>query len=181
MGTAEAAAESRMPVMDLRDKYPRLVRESYREVLFHGPVLQGIDRIAGWSAEGIEASVKCSPSPGAWIREPARSDWLTDPLAIDCALQLLILWTYEQHGQVSLPTRFGRYRQFASKFGESVDVQVRATSSRGSLVHADIDFIGADGRLVARIEDCEHVMDARLIEAFARLDPMADPMADPIS
>jgi len=32
-----------------------------------------------------------------------RQRWLADPLALDCAFQMMILWSFERHGAGCLP------------------------------------------------------------------------------
>src|SRR5439155_16624583 len=88
----------------------------YDDVLFHGPDLQGLERIEGCGPEGIAATVRTAPAPTAWIDRPPRQAWLSDPLALDCAFQLLSLWCFEHAGSASLPTLVGRFRQFRRAF-----------------------------------------------------------------
>ncbi|MFH1028272.1 MAG: SDR family NAD(P)-dependent oxidoreductase, partial [Pseudomonadota bacterium] len=84
--------------------------------LFHGPDLQGIQQIESCSAKGISAIVGTAPQPSAWIKQPFRSDWLSDPLVMDSAFQLMILWSFERFGSGSLPCFAGRYRQYHDSF-----------------------------------------------------------------
>ena len=101
-----AAADPALP------PYPMTRREIYRDVLFHGPGLQGIVAVEGCGDRGIAARVSTAPSPSEWVVSPLRNQWLTDPLALDAAFQMMILWSFEQAGSGSLPTFVGRYRQF---------------------------------------------------------------------
>ena len=91
-----------------RTSSPRRIRLENGELydperLFHGPDLQGIEHVDGCSAKGIAALVKAAPQPASWIRQPFRNTWLTDPLVMDCAFQLMILWSFERFGSGSLP------------------------------------------------------------------------------
>jgi hypothetical protein len=98
-----------------------------------------------------------------------RSRWLTDPLAVDCAFQLVVLWTRDQLGANSLPTAVGRYRQFRPDFGPAgvrVVVEIRQASEARAV--ADIEFLDERGELVARLESYECVVDASLTQAFRR-------------
>ncbi len=92
--------------------YPMARDEIYQSVLFHGPALQGIEQIEGWGERAIAGWVSTSPAPSEWIERPLRNTWLTDPLAIDSAFQLVVLWCSEQLGANSLPVSIGGYRQF---------------------------------------------------------------------
>jgi acyl transferase domain-containing protein/acyl carrier protein/NAD(P)-dependent dehydrogenase (short-subunit alcohol dehydrogenase family) len=141
-----------------------------RERLFHGPDLHGIEQVDGCSASGIAATVKGAPAPATWISQPLRSAWLTDPLAIDSAFQLMILWSFERFGAASLPCFAGRYRQFHESFPrDGVQVVVRVTAQRERGATADIEFLDRhSGKLVARLEDYECVIDPSLQRAFQR-------------
>jgi NAD(P)-dependent dehydrogenase (short-subunit alcohol dehydrogenase family) len=141
-----------------------------RERLFHGPDLHGIERVDGCSAKGIAAMVKGAPAPVEWIRQPLRSSWLTDPLVLDSAFQLMILWSFERFNSGSLPCFAGRYRQFCESFPrEGVQVVIRVTSEREHGATADMEFLDRhNGKLIARLEDYECVIDPSLERAFQR-------------
>ena len=141
-----------------------------RERLFHGPDLHGIEQVDGCSAKGIAATVKGAPAPAKWIRRPLRSAWLTDPLVIDSAFQMMILWSFERFGSGSLPCFAGRYRQFQEAFPrEGVQVVIRVTSESAHGASADMEFLDRNtGKLVARLEGYECVIDPSLKQAFQR-------------
>ncbi|WP_183362506.1 type I polyketide synthase [Geomonas limicola] len=141
-----------------------------RERLFHGPDLHGIEQVDGCSAKGIAAIVKGAPAPGSWIKQPLRSTWLTDPLVIDSAFQMMILWSFERFGAGSLPCFAGRYRQFQEAFPrEGVQVVIRVTSESAHGAAADMEFLDRNtGKLVARLEGYECVIDPSLKQAFQR-------------
>ena len=149
--------------------YPHSLHKIYEELLFHGPELQGLVRVDGWSERGIVAEVRCAPPPVEWIRRPLRQRWLADPLALDTSFQLMILWTLEQHGAPSLPCFAARYRQYRRAFpADGVRVVARVTKHSGLHALADIEYRDAAGQVVARIEGYECVMDASLQRAFRR-------------
>jgi acyl carrier protein/NAD(P)-dependent dehydrogenase (short-subunit alcohol dehydrogenase family) len=141
-----------------------------RERLFHGPDLHGIEQVNGCSPKGIAALVKGAPAPSAWLRQPLRSSWLTDPLVLDSAFQMMILWSFERFGSGSLPCFAGRYRQFQETFPrDGVQVVIRISDERKHGAHADMEFIDRQsGKLVARLEDYECVIDPSLGTAFQR-------------
>ena len=143
--------------------------EIYREILFHGPAMQAIQQVEGCDDHGIAALVSTSPPPATWIDRPFRQSWLTDPLAIDAAFQVVVLWTRQRLGASSLPTAVGSYRQFRRAFpaeGVRVLAVVRQFSDHRAV--ADIEFLDADGQPVARIDSYECVIDASLNQAFRR-------------
>jgi hypothetical protein len=143
--------------------------EIYRRLLFHGPAMQAIHWVEGCTDRAISAFVSTSPPPSTWIEKPLRQFWLTDPLAIDGAFQLLVLWSQERFGASSLPTAVGGYRQYRRSFpseGVRVLVAVRQCSKHRAV--ADIEFVDSEGSPVARIESYECVIDSSLNQAFRR-------------
>jgi hypothetical protein len=131
--------------------------------------MQGIEGVDGCGDRGIVGRVRPSPPPGEWLDRPLRARWLTDPLAIDCAFQLLVLWTRDQLGCNSLPTAIGRYRQFRPNFGAGgvrVVAEIRHATDARAVV--DIEFLDDRGELIARLESYECVVDASLAQAFRR-------------
>jgi NAD(P)-dependent dehydrogenase (short-subunit alcohol dehydrogenase family) len=143
--------------------------EIYGPILFHGPAMQGIEQVEGCGERGITGRVRTSPAPSEWLERPLRSRWLTDPLTLDCAFQLVVLWTRDQLGSNSLPTAVGRYRQFRTDFGSgSVRVVAEIRHATDSRAVADIEFLDDRGDLIARLESYECVVDVSLGQAFRR-------------
>ena len=149
--------------------YSRSMKAVYHDVLFHGPDLHGLDRIEACGPEGILASAHTAPAPTAWLERPLRQAWLSDPLAIDCAFQLMVLWSYEQTGAPSLPTAVGRYTQYRRAFPTGkVRIAVSITRFDALSAAADIEFLDNEGNLVARVEGYECVSNPSLNQAFRR-------------
>ena len=122
-------------------------------------------------AEGaLIGTVYPAPSPSEWFLEPLRGTWTADPLVLDASFQLMILWSYSQHGAGSLPCFAGRYRQYRRAFPAApVRVVIRITRDNGSFARADMDFIDqADGSIIAQLQDYECVIDPQLNQAFRR-------------
>jgi len=137
--------------------------------LFHGPLLQGIIAIDASSPAGIRARVRRAPAPSGWVLQPIRSAWLGDPLVMDCAFQLMILWCFENSDAGSLPTCVKNYRQYQRSFsGDSVTINASIEQISRNSVTANICFSGADGQLLAEIKGYECVTDASLKQAFER-------------
>jgi acyl transferase domain-containing protein len=141
----------------------------YETILFHGPDLQGIVHVDGCGESAVAGWVATAPLPEAWIERPLRTSWLTEPLAIDSAFQLVVLWCRERLGANSLPTAIGSYRQFRRAFpSEGVRVVAAIKSASDTRVVADIEFLDGHGELAARLDDYECVVDAALNLAFRR-------------
>jgi NAD(P)-dependent dehydrogenase (short-subunit alcohol dehydrogenase family) len=151
------------------DPYRRNQEEIYGQLLFHGPDLQGIETVEGCSKRGIIGLVAGAPAPTEWINRPLRNTWLIDPLVLDSAFQLMVLWTFENLGCGSLPCSVGRYRQYRRSMprgGVRVGAEIQeATDHR---VKANIFFLDSDGNIVARMDSYESVIDAGLNQAFRR-------------
>ena len=149
--------------------YGRSIDAAYRDVLFHGPHFHGIERIDGYSSQGIVARVRSAPAPQAWMDDPLRSVWLGDPLVVDVGLQMGILWCHEELGSVSLPTCGARYRQYTEAFPGAGVVAALEVRERSTLrVTADITFLDTSGTVVARMEGYAWTVDPSLREAFGR-------------
>jgi acyl transferase domain-containing protein/NAD(P)-dependent dehydrogenase (short-subunit alcohol dehydrogenase family)/acyl carrier protein len=137
------------------------------EQLFHGPDLHGVQQVEHCTTELLTAIVSTAPPPAAWIRQPLRNAWLADPLVLDCAFHLMTYWSHRMHGAFSLPCHAASYRQFRRAFPRgSMRLVSRITRMTGQTAEADIDFLDSDGRLVARLEGYECVLDASLAKAF---------------
>ena len=150
--------------------YPHPLDEIYRYFLFHGPDLHGIERVDGVGESAVVGSAYPAPTPAEWMAAPPRGQWLTDPLVIDAAFQMMILWSFAQHGAGSLPCFAGRYRQYRRAFPAGpCRIVARVTRDNGTYARGDIDILdAADGSLVARFEDYECVIDPALNQAFRR-------------
>jgi len=137
--------------------------------LFHGALLQGIQQITGEGPEGIVGVAESAPSPQQWMASPLRYDWLTDPMILDSSFQMMILWSFAEKSQGSLPMFAGRYRQYRESFGTTpIYIQCRVVKQSGQVVEADIDFIDANTReIVARLEGYQCTMTPTLEQAFA--------------
>ncbi len=154
---------------DLSARYPIGVSDIYRTELFHGRMLEGITEVEGWSPNGIACRAASAPPPEQWISSPPRPAWLTDPLVLDSAYQLMILWTRRVAGAPSLPNFAGGYRQYRSAFPtDGVRIVASAVMSGTLLAKASIEFIAGDGRLVARMDGYECAVIPTLEDAFRR-------------
>jgi NAD(P)-dependent dehydrogenase (short-subunit alcohol dehydrogenase family) len=140
---------------------------AYGQVLFHGHDFQGITAVEGCSAEGIVARVSSAPDPRAWMAQPLRDTWLADPLALDAAFQLMILWSVANEDAPCLPCYAESYRQYRTAFpADGVTVVANVRSRQGNQLITDFAFLDAQGGLVAELLGAEATIDGSLKAAF---------------
>ena len=164
------AKQSPMAKQDLGE-YRHKDGEVYNiDQLFHGRDFQGILQVNGCSSQGINVVASSAPRPAEWIAQPLRSSWFADPLVLDSSFQSLILWSFDQYQAGSLPVYAARYRQYQDNFPQQgVEIRVKVTEQSNHSAHASIDFVDTqNGRLVARMENYECVIDPSLNKTFQR-------------
>ncbi len=147
--------------------YSKTIDEIYENILFHGIELQGIREIMGYSSRSITARISSAPSPAAWMAEPMRSKWIADPLVLDSACQMAILWCFEERGMVSLPSYSASYRQYRDVFPlDGVTAVLEIKEAGDHKIKGDFTFLDNHEVVVARMTGYEAVMDQSLSKAF---------------
>ena len=147
--------------------YSKTIHEIYENILFHGVELQGIQEIIGYSSRSITARISSAPSPVKWMKEPLRSRWIADPLVLDSACQMAILWCFEERGMVSLPSYSASYRQYRDAFpSDGVTAVLEIKEATDHKIRGDFTFLDSHEVVVARMTGYEAVMDASLSKAF---------------
>ncbi|MCF8067503.1 MAG: SDR family NAD(P)-dependent oxidoreductase [Desulfobacterales bacterium] len=143
------------------------VKYFYDNILFHGTDLHGIREITNYSAEGMIAKLISAPSPDVWMKDPLRSRWIGDPLALDAAYQMAIIWSYETMGILSLPSYTASYRQYRDKFpAEGITAVLETLAATDHKFTGNFTFLDSDNIVIATISGYEAVMDESLAEAF---------------
>jgi acyl transferase domain-containing protein/NAD(P)-dependent dehydrogenase (short-subunit alcohol dehydrogenase family) len=147
--------------------YSKTIDEIYENILFHGVELQGIQEIMGYSSRFITARISSAPLPAAWMAEPMRSKWIADPLVLDSACQMAILWCFEERGMVSLPSYSASYRQYRDIFpSDGVTAVLEIKEATDHKIKGDFTFLDSHKVVVARMTGYEAVMDQSLSKAF---------------
>jgi acyl transferase domain-containing protein/NAD(P)-dependent dehydrogenase (short-subunit alcohol dehydrogenase family)/acyl carrier protein len=142
-------------------------RDLYRHVLFHGKDLRGLREIFHISDSGIAAGLKAAPPPSQWMQHPLRSRWIADPLVMDGAFQMAIVWCHEQLGRVSLPSFAASYRQYCSRFPQDGVVAVmKVRKCNEYKLQGDFTFLDHSDRVVASLNGYEAIMAPDLFKAF---------------
>jgi NADP-dependent 3-hydroxy acid dehydrogenase YdfG len=132
------------------EPFPATRDEIYNGQLFHGPSYQALDELVGISDAGAVAWIRTS-TPSA-IGVPA-ARWHTDPVAVDAAFQLGVLWVQHRLGSGVLPSLLRMVRWSGGPPAERLLCRLRvepgATARAGGF---SIRLVGPDDRLVATIE-----------------------------
>ncbi len=134
------------------------VEEAYDRYLFHGPMFHGIDEIVGISDQGMVAVAHAS-APGDLGR--AGKSWQTDPLVVDCAMQLMVLWVRAKKSSAALPSfvkEYRQYRPFEGRIACHLEFS-QASETRGRFQATMVD---ESGDIVAILSDAEYTADRSL-------------------
>jgi hypothetical protein len=156
-----------LPVFEDETPYPRSVKDAYKEILFHGHHLQGIRCILAFSAAGMKAELFPAPSPERWMQKPPYEHWVLDPLVLDSAFQMSIIWCYERFGKPALPAYGASYRQYRAFPENGVTAVMEIRESARRRIRGDFSFLDTEGNLIAQLTGYEAVMDTSLARAFS--------------
>jgi acyl transferase domain-containing protein/NAD(P)H-dependent flavin oxidoreductase YrpB (nitropropane dioxygenase family) len=144
-------AASSLPVLPMPDL---TVTEMQDRWLFHGPLLRGVASVQGIGTAGVRAMLRSSEP--AELVTGGRGKWASDPLVIDGAFQLAIIWARSQLDMTPLPAGFARYQQLRSLSASEIRCELRASpSSDGHLLLTDITFSDGANRALARLTGME--------------------------
>lgn len=129
----------------------------YRSYLFHGPTFQHIVSIDGFGPSGAISTI--APSESISCLLGATAPWVVDPVVVDCALQMQLVWTRRYWDVTLLPNALGSIRlfePFASVPGTAPairhELRVRHESA-APICHADHAFYSDGGTLLATMSD----------------------------
>jgi hypothetical protein len=140
--------------------FPMTVAEAYRDLLFHGPLFQRIASIDGMDERGASAVILPS-TPGGCLRGSSGATWLLDPVMVDCAFQLQVVWARQQWGMTLLPGSIDSVVRSAVDTSEAVEgIRLELRIRPGStppLCSADHYFYAPDGRLLAALTNAQGV------------------------
>jgi hypothetical protein len=127
--------------------FPMSAPEAYRQWLFHGPTFQLIETFRGIDSTGVDAS----------LRRPAvsRAGWVVDPVVLDVAPQLALLWSRALGGTSALPSRIASYRRYATLGDGPCEIALRVhPDTDGQIIKSDVWFLSR-GRLLGEIRGLE--------------------------
>ena len=147
--------------------FPRNLDAIYGEILFHGDHLRAISAIVEYSDHGMTARLTSAPKPEAWMQDPIQGRWTADPMVLDGAFQMAIVWCFEQTGRVCLPSYARTFRQYRPAFPTSgVTAVMAVTAHSPRKMVADFTFLDEDRQVIATLKGYEATVDESLIHAF---------------
>ncbi|MBL9213160.1 MAG: SDR family oxidoreductase [Opitutaceae bacterium] len=129
--------------------------DAYAGRLFHGPDLQVIRHLRGWSPDSAAMVLENHPLAVAGA-EP----WRVGPALLDGALQAAVLWSMEAHGRRSLPLRIGEMvLTRAARPGETVACRLHGRETSGPGTETHVDCVDTDGAAIFTLRgvECFHV------------------------
>jgi malonyl CoA-acyl carrier protein transacylase/phosphopantetheinyl transferase (holo-ACP synthase) len=153
------APAAELPIPTHEGSEPWTSRRFYDEVMFHGPAFQGVASIDGIGPEGGRATIRVLPRDRLF-RSNLRPDFLTDPVLLDQAGQVLGFWgmqSDQSHQYVFFPFRVDEVRQYGPPLpaGETVICDLRITREREGHLQGDLSLIRGDGSVWAQCRGWE--------------------------
>jgi NAD(P)-dependent dehydrogenase (short-subunit alcohol dehydrogenase family) len=157
---------NRLDAMDDRSA-DRSLEQVYEQILFHGKALRGLQHFSHLSELEMTARIAPAPPPADWMDKPLRSRWIMDPLVIDSAFQMAIVWCHNRLGKVSLPSFAQSYRQYRDRFPQNgVSALMLVKNHTKHKIVCDFTFLDEDRKVVATLKGYQAVMTPTLMRAF---------------
>jgi hypothetical protein len=132
--------------------------EAYERWLFHGPTYQVIESLTGADERGIDAVVR-RESPAARRHD---QPWILDPVLVDAAPQLAMIWSRALFDVAVLPSRITRYRLYEPVGEGDVQMMLRMRPGEDRQVYQADVWIVREGRVLAHMEGLEGAGSASL-------------------
>jgi hypothetical protein len=152
--------------------FPMSIAEAYSRILFHGPRFQGIEAIRSFDMSGATGLLR--PSDPRECLASAKGDWLLDPILVDSAFQMVVLWSRLNWDVTVLPSAVQTavpLSPFSNHPLVRCDMVVR-TETNFPVVHTDFFFYGPNDELCGVVMGLESNGSKelnRLAEAFSRV------------
>jgi acyl transferase domain-containing protein/phosphopantetheinyl transferase len=123
-------------------------------LMFHGPCFQGVASIDRSGKDGLVGQLVVLP-PGRLFRSTPSPDFVTDPVVLDAAGQLVGYWAaeYLERGFVVFPYRLEALHVYGPNrpVGEKVTCQLRLQLMGANQVRSHLDVLGSDGKIWMRL------------------------------
>ncbi|MGH8929309.1 MAG: polyketide synthase dehydratase domain-containing protein, partial [Egibacteraceae bacterium] len=153
LAEAYPAAEAATPLaLEAERGYPYGAEDLYAGRMFHGPRFQGVVSLDRWGEQGTEATLRILPTADLFA-STTDPDLIVDPQLLDAAGQIVGFWADEEHDYAALPFALEGLQRFADSPppGTQVVAQARVRLLTDQQIRSDIDLVGPDGLLLARL------------------------------
>ncbi|QYJ81347.1 type I polyketide synthase [Shewanella aegiceratis] len=137
--------------------------------LFHGPRLQGLDKVVRFDEQGLLASVSLPQVREADCGEfvPSLSSAGCQPFAEDLLLQAMLVWARLSYGAASLPSAIDEFISVQPMHGgETGYIELNVDKSNRRSLTADVALYHQDGRLSALMKGARITISSTLNAAF---------------
>uniref|UniRef100_UPI003D0B0D13 KR domain-containing protein n=1 Tax=Shewanella sp. TaxID=50422 RepID=UPI003D0B0D13 len=137
--------------------------------LFHGPRLQGLDKVLRFDEQGLIASVSLPQVREADCGEfiPSLSSAGCQPFAEDLLLQAMLVWARLSYGAASLPSAIDEFISVQPMHGgETGYIELNVVKSNRRSLTADVALYHQDGRLSALMKGARITISSTLNAAF---------------
>jgi 8-amino-7-oxononanoate synthase len=124
----------------------------YDGLTFHGPALQGITHVGDLAEEHLTGRVATSDI-SQWIPTTQRTGWSVDPLALDSAMQLSGLATWDRIGRGGTPVSVSEYVQHRPWPTGELFAQVIFGQQEGDKISGSLHLFDEQGEIVAEATD----------------------------
>jgi acyl transferase domain-containing protein/phosphopantetheinyl transferase (holo-ACP synthase) len=161
----------------------------YGEVMFHGPMWQGVQAIDLVAGGGVAGRLRVLPRDGL-LRDTPAPNFVLDPVVLDAAGQLIGFWAAEtqERAKIVFPFRLEALDVYGPLLAEGTVVScLAAVERRGDrLVSSDIEITDGSGRCWMCLrgwQDRRFDVPAALrpLTAAAQLTPLSRPWPGPAS
>ena len=161
----------------------------YGGLMFHGPRFQGVASMDRWGRNGAEATLRALPDDALFRSTPA-PPFLADPVVLDAAGQVIGYWIADGAAQGAhvFPYRLDSLALYGPRLEPPARVACRARIAPlgDDRLRSDIDVVGPDGRVHARLvgwEDKRFDLPAPLyqLRVAPALGRMSEPWSAPLA
>ena len=130
----------------------------YARGMFHGPCWQGVRSVDRWGENGTVATFSVLPTDD-FFKSNKNPQFVTDPVTLDAAGQLVGFWTMEhlQDNFLVFPYRARKLRIYGPRppVNQAVNCQAGIRLLDFNRISSDIDMLNAAGELWMRLEEWE--------------------------
>lgn len=134
---------------------PISLDEAYATWLFHGRLFAGIERVEAVGDNGLHAMLRPS-NVGECFAGGAPGTWLIDPVLVDSALQMVILWARTYRDMTPLPASVTCYHRFGPPPTGRVWCEVAVRSEHHNpAIYADLMFYDESGTPFGWLENMQ--------------------------